>query len=124
LVTLGANRNGQLFVARLGDLCRRLRRYRKIHLICGNAKFHDSHLVQQHLHEWKGRIELHWLPKRAKANPIERIWWHLHEEITRNHQCQSLAELVDLTLAWIENRTPFTVERGVYLDSGPLTQAA
>jgi transposase len=76
---VGPNRNGPLFVAHLDDL----RRYRKIHVICDNAKFHDSQLVQQHLHQWNGRIELHWLPKRApKANPIERIWWHLHEEIT------------------------------------------
>jgi transposase len=79
LGTVGPNRNGPLFVAHLDDL----RRYRKIHVICDNAKFHDSKLVQQHLHQWNGRIELHWLPKRApKANPIERIWWHLHEEIT------------------------------------------
>jgi hypothetical protein len=59
LGTVGPNRNGPLFVAHLDDLRRRLRRYRKIHVICDNAKFHDSKLVQQHLHERKGRIELH-----------------------------------------------------------------
>lgn len=125
LATLGRQRNGQLFVAHLEDLRHRLRRYRKIHVICDNATFHNSQLVQRYLRQLQGRIELHWLPKRSpKANPIERVWWHLHEEITRNHQCKSMAELIDLAFVWIENRAPFTIERGVYADSSLLGQAA
>jgi len=125
LATLGPQRNGKLFVAHLNDLRGRLRRYHKIHVICDNAKFHDSKLVRQNLGEWGGRIELHWLPKRSPhTNPVERVWWHLHEEITRNHQCKTMGELIDLTFAWIENRTPFIVERGVYADPNPIQTAA
>jgi putative transposase len=50
-------------------------------------------------------------------NPIERIWWHLHEEITRNHRCRTMDELLDLVFEWLEHRCPFEVERDAYLRS-------
>ncbi len=41
------------------------------------------------------RIELHFLPTDAlETNPIERVWWHLHETIPRNHQCTTIEELL------------------------------
>jgi transposase len=43
-------------------------------------------------------------------NPIERVWWHFRKQITRNHTCQTLPELVDRTLAWLEYRKTFVVE--------------
>lgn len=111
-------RSSALFVRHLDDLRCRLRRYRKIHVICDNAIFHDPERcgkVRQYMAEWGHRIELHFLPKYdPKSNPVERIWWHLHEEITRNHRCQTMKELLDLVFAWLENRTPFEVERHVY----------
>jgi hypothetical protein len=44
------------------------------------------------------------------ANPIERVWWHLREEITRNHRCQSIEELTKLILAWLDERGGFKIE--------------
>jgi transposase len=42
------------------------------------------------------RIVLHYLQKYApETNPIERVWWHLHETITRNHRCGSIEELLN-----------------------------
>ena len=62
-----------------------------------------------------GRVVLHYLPTYApECNPIERVWWHLHEEITRNHSCETLPELLELVLAWLERRNPFAVEGSVY----------
>jgi putative transposase len=108
-------RNAALFVRHLDDLRRHLLCYRKIHVICDNARFHDCRLVQQYLRHWGHRIVLHFLPKYAPdTNPIERIWWHLHEEITRCHRCQTLDELLDLVFAWLQKRARFTVEDGVY----------
>lgn len=46
--------------------------------------------------------------------PVERVWWHLHEEITRCHRCQTLEELLDVVFAWLQQRTRFTVEDSVY----------
>jgi putative transposase len=111
----GEGRNAALFVRHLDDLRHRLRRYRVIHVICDNARFHDCRRVQSFLAGCGGRIELHFLPAWSPdTNPIERIGWHLHEEITRNHRCQNMPELLDLVFAWLEARKPFDVERQVY----------
>jgi putative transposase len=42
-------RNAALFLRHLEDLRRRWRRYRKIHLICDNAKSHTSLEVIEYL---------------------------------------------------------------------------
>lgn len=38
----------------------------------------------------------------------------MHENITRNHTCQSIDELVDLTIARIEQRGPLQIEGAMY----------
>ena len=61
------------------------------------------------------RIDLHLLPAYSPdCNPIERVRWHLHESVTRNHRCKSMQELLDLTFAWLAGRNPFQVEGSVY----------
>jgi len=116
ITTQGPKRDGKLFVAHLHDLRRRLRRYRKIHVICDNASFHDNCWdVWEFVHRHGDRVVLHFLPKYApECNPIERVWWHLHQEITRNHTCKSLAELVELVMGWLTDRKAFAVEDSVY----------
>ena len=60
-------------------------------------------------------MKLHYLPKYAPdTNPIERVWWRLHEAVTRNHRCQTMDELLDLTFDWFETRTHFRVQSSVY----------
>jgi putative transposase len=117
-VTQGTKRDGALFVQHLEDLRRRLRRYRVIHVICDNARFHQAakcKRLQEYLRRWGHRIKLHYLPTYApETNPIERVWWHLHDEITRNHQCHTLEELLDLVFRWLEYRSPFQIEGSVY----------
>jgi transposase len=115
--TEGAQRDGKLFVAHLHELRRRLRRYKRIHVICDNAKFHwDCWEVWEFCQEYGDRVVLHFLPKYApECNPIERVWWRLHEAITRNHQCQTLEELVDLALRWLTDRQYFKVQDKAYL---------
>lgn len=96
-------RNAQLFVDHLQELCRRLRCYRVIHVICDNASFHKSRLVREFLAQTDGRIQLHFLPKYApETNPIERVWWHLHENITRNHRCSNMTELLQDVYDYLE----------------------
>jgi putative transposase len=118
VVTEGTRRDGQLFVEHLDELRRRLRCYRVIHVICDNARFHVAarcKKVQAYLQRWGHRIRLHYLPTYApETNPIERLWWHLHDEVTRNHSCQSLDELLELTFEWLEGRNPFRIEGSVY----------
>lgn len=104
-------RNTAQFLAHLDDLRRRLRSCRKIHVICDNAKFHDSKKVKEYLQKWGHRIQIHFLPKYApQTNPIERVWWHLHETITRNHKCQTMEELTSEAYEW------FKAHNNHYLD--------
>ena len=108
-------RDGALFLAHLDELRRRLRRYKKVHVICDNASCHTSLEVIQYLWEHEGRIEVHLLPSYSPDyNPIERVWWHLHEDITRNHRCRDLGELLGKVFAWLEQENPFEVEGSVY----------
>jgi putative transposase len=117
-VTQGKKRDGALFVQHLDELRRRLRRYRVIHVICDNARFHQAakcKRLAEYLKQWGHRIVLHYLPVYApQTNPIERVWWHLHDEITRKHQCRTLEELLDLVFHWLESRSPFQIEGSVY----------
>lgn len=115
IATRGAKRDAALFVEHLHELRRRYRRYTKIHVILDNAKFHESWAVAEFLHRHGDRIVLHFLPRYApECNPIERVWWHLHEEITRNHRCKDIEGLLDLTFRWLGERNPFPVEGSVY----------
>jgi transposase len=101
-------RNAALFVAHLDDLRRQLRGYRVIHVVCDNAKFHDCRAVREFLARHPGRIVLHFLPKYApETNPIERIWWHLHETITRNHRCRTIDELLTQVYEWADVQSNF-----------------
>lgn len=108
-------RDSTLFLKHLDDLRRRLRRYKKVHVICDNAGFHTSHQVIEYLWKHERRIEVHLLPNYSPDyNPIERVWWHLHETITRNHRCKDLGELLEQVFAWLEQGNPFQVEGSVY----------
>jgi putative transposase len=114
-------RSAALFVRHLDDLRRHLLCCRKIPVICDNARSPTCQLVQRYLQQWGHRVVLHYLPPYAPdTNPIERGWWHLHEESTRCHRCQSIEALLDLVVAWLRKRPRFAVEGSVY----PLPLAA
>jgi putative transposase len=114
-------RGAALFCRHLDDLRRAFRQYKVIHVICDNARTHKpdkSRAVKEYLATWGHRVVLHYLPVYAPdTNPIERVWWRLHEAVTRNHRCQSMAELLDLTFDWFETRTHFRVKTEMYVQS-------
>jgi putative transposase len=121
LLTEGRPREGRsaaLFCRHLDDLRRAFRRYKVIHVVCDNARTHRperSKAVRAYLEEWCGRVVLHYLPCYApECNPIERVWWRLHEAVTRNHRCASMEELLRLTFEWFSCRTHFRVKCSVY----------
>jgi putative transposase len=108
-------RDGAVFLKHLDELRQRLRRYKKIDVIGDNASGHTSLEVIQYLWEWEGRIEVHLLPASSPdLNPIERVGWHLHETITRNHRCQDLSGLRDQVFTWLGQENPFQIEGSVY----------
>src|SRR5204863_2418815 len=82
----GPSRNGALVAAHLEELARALPGSKKVHVILDSAKSHKCAAVDKVLKRHGGRIVLHFLPLYApECNPIERVWWHLREEITRCH---------------------------------------
>lgn len=111
----GPRRNAELFLAHLDDLRRQLRGYTKIHVVCDNAAFHNCRRVREYLARWGHRIELHFLPTYApETNPIERVWWRLHEAITRNHRCTTLDELLSEVYAWCSQQNFYTQSLAEY----------
>jgi putative transposase len=114
----GQGRDAALFCRHLDDLRRAFRRYRVIDVICDNANTHQpdkSRLVRAYLEQWGGRVVLHYLPAYAPGcNPIERVWWRLHDQVTRNHRCQTMQELLELTFDWFAERPSFWFDRQIY----------
>jgi putative transposase len=108
-------RSGALFIRHIDALRCQVLCYRQIPVICDNTRSHTCRLVQHYLRRRGQQVVLHYLPAYAPdTNPIERIWWHLHEEITRCHRCQSLEELLELVFAWRQKRSRSAVEDSVY----------
>jgi putative transposase len=104
----GRHRDANLFLAHLDDLRRQVRAYRVIHVVCDNARFHDCRAFRTYLARHLGRIVLHYVPKYApETNPIERIWWHLHETITPNHRCRTIDELLKAVYDWAATHRDF-----------------
>jgi len=111
-------RTAALFCRHLDDLRRAFRRYKVIHVLCDNAFNHrpeKSRAVRAYLGEWGERVRVHYLPLYApETNPIEEVWWRLHEAVTRNHRCASVEELIELTMEWLEERRFFRAKRRIY----------
>ncbi len=78
-------------------------------MILDNYGIHSSHLVQRALtEEFGGRIVLHFLPPYSpKHNRIERLWRELHANVTRNHRCRTLAELLRNVEAFLRRASPY-----------------
>jgi putative transposase len=111
-------RTAELFCRHLDDLRRALRRYKVVHVLCDNAFNHraeKSRVVKAYLAERGQRVVLHYLPLDApETNPIEEVWWRLHEAVTRNHRCASMEALLALTFDWLDSRRYFRVQCSVY----------
>jgi transposase len=113
-------RTAALFCRHLDELRRRLRRYKVIHVVCDNVRTHKqegSRLVKEYLQEHAGRVKVHYLPVYSpECNPVERVWWRLHEAVTRNHGCTSMEELLELTFRWLAERRTFNTHCPCYDD--------
>ncbi len=92
----GDRKNTDLFLAQLKELKRRNRKARRIHLVLDNYTIHSSKRAQRYLAEQRGLFQLHFLPPYTpEENKIERLWEDLHANVTRNHRCRSIEELVE-----------------------------
>lgn len=95
-VVEGERKTGQLFVELLRKVVQRYPDASLIHVILDNYVIHSTQQVQGSLESPEGRrIRLHFLPPYSPDdNLIERTWQDLHANVTRNHRCASMQELM------------------------------
>lgn len=102
----GERKNSQLFIGLLGKLAERYRSAPWIHVILDNYTIHSTRQVQLSLQSPEGqRIQLHFLPPYCPDhNPIERTWQDLHANVTRNHRCADMQELMSNVRSYLRHR--------------------
>ena len=100
------SKNSQLFILQLWQLVGRdYPNTKRIHLILDNYRIHSSFQTKAALARLDGRIVLHFLPPYCPDhNRIERVWRDLHDNVTRNHQCRGMKELMKEVHHWLKKR--------------------
>jgi transposase len=89
-------KNSDLFILQLWMLIGRdYPTSKRIHLIADNYRIHSSRQTQLALSRLDDRVVLHFLPPYCPDhNRIERVWRDLHDNVTRNHTCRTVKELM------------------------------
>jgi transposase len=76
---------------------------------------------QEYLAGGEGWVVFHYLLKYApETNPIERVWWHMHETLTPNHRCPSIDELRAQVYEWTERQRNFAEQTAYFSELYPL----
>lgn len=92
----GAQKDSLLFLYLLKALLDTYPTAKRIHVVLDNYRIHSSEIVMTALQCFAKRIVLHFLPPYCPdANKIERVWQDLHAEVTRNHQCRDMNQLMN-----------------------------
>lgn len=101
----GERKTSDLFIHLLWQLLREYPRAKCIHIVLDNFKIHKSQRTQLALASVGSKIRLHFLPPYCPDhNKIERVWKDLHDNVTRNHRCRSMNELMNNVYAYLGNR--------------------
>lgn len=91
-----------LFCALVWKLAAEYRDARRIHIILDNYIIHSSKKTRRFLAQFGDRVVLHFLPPYCpNDNRIERVWLDLHANVTRNHRCKSMEELMTHVFAFL-----------------------
>lgn len=78
---------------------------KRLHFILDNAATHSSKKTKKMLAELGDRVVLHFLPPYCpEGNRIERVWWDVHANVTRNHRCKTIEMLIAEVDAYLEAR--------------------
>ncbi len=100
----GERKNSMLFIRLLWALHLTYPNATKIHVILDNYSIHHTKQVKESLDTKAGRrITLQFLPPYCPDhNKIERDWQDLHANVTRNHRCSTMKELMKNTRAYLK----------------------
>lgn len=102
----GPRKTSALFIALVDQLVKRnYARAKRIHVVLDNFRIHSSRAVQAARLRWGDRVVFHFLPPYCPDhNRIERLWKDLHDNVTRNHRCTTMRELLDRVHDYLEPR--------------------
>ena len=102
----GTSKDSELFMRLVFQLGWDYPEAKRIHLILDNYGIHKSQFTKFVLASCEGKVRLHFLPPYCPdENRIERVWLDLHANVTRNHQCQTMAELMKEVRHWLRKRS-------------------
>jgi len=99
-------KDSDLFILQLWQLVGRdYPNAKRIHIILDNYSIHSSQRTQIALAALGDRVRLHFLPPYCPDhNRIERVWRDLHDNVTRNHRCRTMDELMNEVRAYLATR--------------------
>lgn len=98
-------KTSNLFIALVDHLLGHYRKAKKIHLVLDNFRIHSSKAVEAASARWGDRVVFHFLPPYCPDhNRIERMWKDLHDNVTRNHTCRTMDELMTYVTNYLKQR--------------------
>jgi transposase len=101
----GEKKNSLLFAAMLRKLPEAYPNAKVIHVVLDNYRVHSSRISKAAAADLGGRVVLHFLPPYCPDdNKIERVWLDLHANVTRNHRCGDMGELMRQVVAYLVAR--------------------
>lgn len=101
----GDSKNSLLFVKMLHKLAERYAEATKIHVVLDNFRIHSSKASQAAVAALDGKVVLHFLPPYCpKHNKIERVWLDVHANVTRNHTCREMPDLMRRVSNYLNGR--------------------
>lgn len=96
-------KDSDLFIRQLWQLAKHdYPQASRIHIILDNYKIHSSQRSKLALAALGDRVQLHFLPPYCPDhNRIERTWKDLHDNVTRNHTCRNIREVMREVTAYL-----------------------
>jgi transposase len=102
----GESKDSELFIRLIYQLGWDYPEAKRIHLILDNYGIHKSRFTKLVLASCDGMVRLHFLPPYCPDdNRIERVWLDLHANVTRNHQCPIMNELMKEARYWLRKES-------------------
>jgi transposase len=98
-------KNSWLFLDMIHKLTVVYAQAKVIHVILDNFCIHSSNIIAVALSNFASRVRLHFLPPYSPDdNAIERVWQDLHANVTRNHRCPTMTQLMQEVRQYLLNR--------------------
>ncbi len=98
-------KTSDLFILLLWQLLKDNPKSKCIHVVLDNFQIHHSHRTRLALASAGKRIRLHFLPPYCPDhNRIKRTWKDLHDNVTRNHRCRTMSELLKRVNSYLNGR--------------------